>query len=254
VAGVNGGYFVVSGPNAGASTGAYQLDGHVISSGLGRSAIIFCRETNFVERTEIDVVDLDRNPAPAQPSGCQPEDIVGAGPRLVRGGRVEVTEEAFRNAATRHPRTAFAVTRRATLLLVTVDGRQASSIGLRLDELAAELVKLGAVEALNLDGGGSTTMIVRGAIRNSPSDGRERPVGDGILVFSVPSRKALLALMNRLVPTDVLGEMHALLSRGDLTAVARRIDAEDGLRLTRPAARLLREGLAGLRARSPKGF
>jgi len=51
-----------------------------------------------------------------------------------------------------------------------------------LEELAGELVRLGAVEAMNLDGGGSTTMVVAGRVRNSPSDGRERPVSDALLV------------------------------------------------------------------------
>jgi exopolysaccharide biosynthesis protein len=111
---------------------------------------------------------------------------VGGGPRLVLRSAVAIGAEGFRHTPVRHPRTAFAVTDRGTYLLVTLDGRQTASVGMRLDELATELIALGAVEAMNLDGGGSTTMVVRDAVRNSPSDGRERPVSDAILVFSDP--------------------------------------------------------------------
>jgi exopolysaccharide biosynthesis protein len=66
-----------------------------------------------------------------------------------------------------------------------------------LRELAEELISLGAFEALNLDGGGSTTIVVRGAVRNSPSDGSERPVSDAILVFSPQGPDAVKRARNR---------------------------------------------------------
>jgi exopolysaccharide biosynthesis protein len=71
------------------------------------------------------------------------------------------------------------------VLLVTVDGRQPElSVGMTIAELAALLIELGAVEAANMDGGGSTTMAVRGKVVNSPSDlTGERAVGDALLVF-----------------------------------------------------------------------
>ena len=69
------------------------------------------------------------------------------------------------------------------LLLVAVDGRQPGySVGMTLEELAHFFLKLGAVDAMNLDGGGSTTMVIGGEVVNSPSDGRERPVGSALLV------------------------------------------------------------------------
>jgi hypothetical protein len=75
-----------------------------------------------------------------------------------------------------------------------VDGRQKASAGMSLSELAEELQRMGAVEALNLDGGGSSTLVVRGEVKNRPSDGKERPVGDAILVFSVSTREELASM------------------------------------------------------------
>jgi len=66
-----------------------------------------------------------------------------------------------------------------------VDGRQPErSVGMTIAELAALLAELGAVEAINMDGGGSTTMVVRDKVVNSPSDpAGERAVGDALLVL-----------------------------------------------------------------------
>ena len=68
--------------------------------------------------------------------------------------------------------------------MVTVDGRSAESVGMNLNELAAFLLELGAIDAMNLDGGGSTTMFLDGKVVNKPSDKEgERRVSDAILVF-----------------------------------------------------------------------
>ena len=69
------------------------------------------------------------------------------------------------------------------LLLVTVDGRVSWSRGASLDEMAAIMKRYGATQALNLDGGGSTTMAIGGSVVNAPSDGRERPIADGLLIY-----------------------------------------------------------------------
>ncbi|HYZ85917.1 MAG TPA: phosphodiester glycosidase family protein, partial [Bryobacteraceae bacterium] len=129
-------------------------------------------------------IQLDLQLKPSRPDTCKATDIVGGGPLLVRNGKAMPSQENLAHEAKRHPRTAAGYTRRGTILFVTVDGRQSSSAGMRIDELAQELVSLGAVEAVNLDGGGSTTMLVNGRIRNSPSDGVERPVSDGLLVLT----------------------------------------------------------------------
>lgn len=116
------------------------------------------------------------------------EDIVGAGPRLVTDGRVDITTErekmlpAFRTDL--HPRTAIASLVDGRALLLVADGRQPPErVGLALDDLASLLIELGARDAINLDGGGSTTMVLNGEMVNVPSDSTgERPVSDAIIV------------------------------------------------------------------------
>jgi len=89
-----------------------------------------------------------------------------------------------RNAETRHPRSAIGFSRdSSTLFLVVVDGRAQKSVGMTLVELAALMRRIGAWQAMNFDGGGSSTMIVGGAVVNVPSDTTgERAVGDALLV------------------------------------------------------------------------
>jgi len=117
------------------------------------------------------------------------DTIVGGGPQLIKDARVSITHEQEKIApafvSDRHPRTAIAKLASGKLLLLTVDGRQPSvSVGMSLTTLAELLLELGAVEAINLDGGGSTTMTVRNQLVNRPSDQTgERPVSDAILVF-----------------------------------------------------------------------
>jgi exopolysaccharide biosynthesis protein len=80
--------------------------------------------------------------------------------------------------------------------MVTVDGRQpGTSVGMNLQELAEMLLELGAVDAMNLDGGGSTTMFVGGKVINQPSDKEgERKVSDAILVFPRQSQTPTLTI------------------------------------------------------------
>jgi hypothetical protein len=112
---------------------------------------------------------------------------VGGGPQLVRDGKpIFNAGEAF-EAAQLNPRSSRAAVgqlRDGRIVLVAVDGRQPGySVGLTTFELAQALVRLGAVTAMALDGGGSVTMAVDGELLNRPSDGVERPVANA-LVFS----------------------------------------------------------------------
>jgi exopolysaccharide biosynthesis protein len=115
--------------------------------------------------------------------------VIGGGPQLIKDGRIEITNAAekilpsFVNDG--HPRTAIARLKSGQILLVTVDGRQpGESIGMSLTMLADLLLEFGATEAINLDGGGSTTMVIRNKLVNKPSDATgERPVSDAILVY-----------------------------------------------------------------------
>lgn len=279
-AAINGGFFAMTGPYAGAVARVYALDKEIFAAGRDRAALVFCEERNFVEDLRVAVVHYRgeavagrvRHPvtqvnqaraasgltlfrpslgertltAPggwevavangrvtaagehdlAIPPGgfvlagagdaaawlrrharpgaklraaesldgapCRYTDVLGAGPELVRDGQNVAPEHP------RHPRTAMGVRRDGKLLFVTLDGRQKHSVGMTLRELADEMIALGAHTAINLDGGGSTTMWVRGRIRNSPSDGAERPVSDAVLIYSVAGAEQLRSLEDRI--------------------------------------------------------
>ncbi|MCX8053982.1 MAG: phosphodiester glycosidase family protein [Armatimonadetes bacterium] len=114
---------------------------------------------------------------------------VGGGPWLLRDGNpwIDTVAEGFSVNAfekAKHPRTAVGLTADNKLLLVTVDGRQTISAGVTLPELAMIMKRLGAMTAINLDGGGSTTLSVKGIVVNAPSEGVEREVASAILVFA----------------------------------------------------------------------
>src|SRR5262245_54676917 len=131
---------------------------------------------------------LAASPRPA--NGPVPSLLVGGWPRIVRGG-VNVAADApvvegtiSRNAEARHPRSSIGFSRDSTtLFLVTGDGRQEKSVGMTLVELASMMLRLGAWNAMNFDGGGSTTMVVNGAQVNVSSDpAGEREVGSTFVV------------------------------------------------------------------------
>ncbi|MFC1544301.1 phosphodiester glycosidase family protein, partial [Gemmatimonadota bacterium] len=116
-------------------------------------------------------------------------DAMAAGPALVQDGQIRVTvdEEAFFGSSIPdvHPRTAAGYTREGDLVLLIVDGRQPNSRGVDLIELATIMRDLGCVEALNLDGGGSSTLIINGRLINRPA-GRtfQREVMSAVAVFA----------------------------------------------------------------------
>ena len=120
------------------------------------------------------------------------EDIVSGVPQLIKDGKIDITWQAEKSSKsfveTHHPRTAVAKLKDGKLLMVAVDGRSEASGGMSLYGLADFLLEQGATDALNLDGGGSTTMFLDGKVVNHPSDKEgERKIGDAILVF--PRRK-----------------------------------------------------------------
>ncbi len=95
-----------------------------------------------------------------------------------------------------HPRTAAGFNADSTVLyLMTVDGRQPSSRGMSYREIADFMKSLGASHVINLDGGGSTTMVVRGDIENSPSDvAGERSVANALMAISTAPAGTLDAI------------------------------------------------------------
>jgi len=116
------------------------------------------------------------------------EDIVSGVPQLIKNGKIEITWQEEKQSKdfveTKHPRTAVAKLKDGKFLMVTVDGRSESSGGIGLEDLAKLFLEFGATDAMNLDGGGSSTMFLDGKVVNHPSDKEgERRVSDAILVF-----------------------------------------------------------------------
>lgn len=113
---------------------------------------------------------------------------VGGSEALLKDGRLQPVDDT-----TLAPRTGVGLSADGKhLWLMTVDGRQADSRGMTEAELGRRLKALGADDAINLDGGGSSTLLARGegeaapSVRNAPSDGGERLVPNGIGIKTVP--------------------------------------------------------------------
>lgn len=97
--------------------------------------------------------------------------ILSGGPYLVKDGEVfvDMTAEKLASIGGRNPRTAIGYTKDNHLIMITADGREGASVGLTLNELANLMKQLGCINAMNLDGGGSTVMYVNGRVVNRPA-------------------------------------------------------------------------------------
>jgi hypothetical protein len=203
LAAVNAGFFVVA---TGAPAGLLKVDKRLVAGAkLPRGAVGIQRGSLF-HRLRL-VFDQVAASLPAAPAGspryaprlgtpasawARAADIVGGAGLLVHAGRELTSDdwapEQMRDGFTteRHPRTMIGVDTVGDIWLVAVDGRNAQlSLGMTFAELQGLARQLSLSEALNLDGGGSTTMVVQGRIVNRPSDPTgPRPVSDAVLVFA----------------------------------------------------------------------
>ncbi|MEN6546117.1 MAG: phosphodiester glycosidase family protein [Armatimonadia bacterium] len=147
-------------------------DGGYVISGNGRRAETLA---NICQGTS---VKLHLQTAPQWPNL---RHAIGGGPVLVVDGQVCVNGQAerFRSDVTAscRPRSAVGLSATGEVILLAVQNP-----GMTLKELAATMVKLGARSAMNLDGGGSTAIVVGGQLLNDPSDGCERAVSNAVLV------------------------------------------------------------------------
>lgn len=113
-------------------------------------------------------------------------DVVGGHPELLRGGRDVLGEQPVGQgfSETQHPRTAIGWDADGRLFFVVVDGRREGySAGMSLPEMVGLFQRLGATDAINLDGGGSSALVVHGNVVNRPSDsGGERAVGNALIL------------------------------------------------------------------------
>ena len=147
---------------------------------------------------------------------------VGGGPLLLHAGAWYDDPDGPGHGQylnSRIPASGAAIAPDGTLFLIEVDGRQPSvSIGVTRPQLAALMRGFGATEGMSFDGGGSSTLVARdlgdagASLQNSPSDGRERPVSDGVFVYSdapvgppallVARPRSIRAMPGAVVPLD----------------------------------------------------
>lgn len=167
---VNGSYFDM---RRGNSVCFLKIGPTVIDSTRQRMAVNGALRCALADSVPVEIRRWDKDDEVAYTDSVS--QILASGPVLLLGGVYEpldcVTEEfGWR----RHPRTAIGIDSDGSLLLVTADGRhEGKAAGLTLPQLAWVMKQLGAVDALNLDGGGSTTMwTVADGVVNHPSDNR----------------------------------------------------------------------------------
>lgn len=128
-------------------------------------------------------------------------ELIGGYPKIVRNG-IDYVDQGYQEEGgpshtyERHPRTGAGFSADSTkAYFITVDGR-GYSIGMTLHELAQFMIYIGVHYGLNLDGGGSTTMVVRGEVMNVPSDGSQRPVANALLAISTAPVTDSLSYIN----------------------------------------------------------
>jgi hypothetical protein len=130
-----------------------------------------------------DLVQISTATMPSL-AGCA--TALGGGPRLVMDGK---PVNGWQSPTVRHPRTAVGWND-THLYLALVDGRQPGlSVGMSFQELAAYFIQLGCTHAINLDGGGSASMWAFGQVVNSPSEGQERPIANGLVLVKKPKKE-----------------------------------------------------------------
>lgn len=121
----------------------------------------------------------------SSPSLAGARTALGGGPSLVQNGKAR--DWGFFQM--RHPRAVIGWSK-DFFYLVVVDGRQRESVGMTYTEVGNYLVKIGCEEAINLDGGGSTTLWAFGQVMNSPSLGRERPSANALVILQTKKPEA----------------------------------------------------------------
>lgn len=201
-AAVNGGFWKSDGQPAGILKIAFEWLGMPIKprgaigwSEGGRKAIFDQVLTNkSIDSGEIEVLPASFPPRTSVEEWQETEHIVGGAPLLIsRGKKIEdyTSEQTVKSFLFhRHPRTAVGIRENGDWVFVVVDGRFLGVFGgMTIDELAELMLQLGCIEALNLDGGSSSTMVIGNKVVNTPCGCLEEggkqvtPVSDAILIF-----------------------------------------------------------------------
>lgn len=137
------------------------------------------------------------------------DNLVTGNPKILGGGAVLDTEGERADAVEWHPRTSIGYSQdKKKLIMLVCDGRTSVSRGVRTRELADLMRYAGAYEALNLDGGGSSTLYTSMlGVRNYPStNGVQRQVGDGVFVVSTAPRSVYIGGIGFATPPHVLAK------------------------------------------------
>lgn len=148
--------------------------------------IVGSKESKLERLNRWDCLQFSWN---SDPDWSGVKEAISGGPYLIKEGEIYIDEEEenirFKDEDKYAPRTAIGVSKENKLYLITVDGRQPDySVGLSLVELAEFLSDFGLYNAINLDGGGSTTMVIDGKVVNKPSDKEgEREISNGLLIY-----------------------------------------------------------------------
>ncbi|MDX1641061.1 MAG: phosphodiester glycosidase family protein [Balneolaceae bacterium] len=170
LAAINGSYFR---EDTGSPLAFLKIDGEVVVPGQPDRNLYL--ENGGIGWSENEPLKILKKPQEGWKSS-KFQTILSSGPLLIFDSKIQVfNNDSFHQ--NRHPRTAIAITNDRRVYLVTIDGRSFQSYGMTIPELSNFLVDLGAEHALNLDGGGSTTMWIRNktenGIVNYPSDNLE---------------------------------------------------------------------------------
>jgi hypothetical protein len=140
------------------------------------------------------------------------DHAIGGGPNLCRNGKVciDAKEQKFKPDVVngRSPRSAVGFNQFGDIMLVIVDGRSCKSKGATLNEMAEIMLNLGCSDAMNLDGGGSSSLSLFGKTFNSPSDKTERRVANGLFAHSnvIPQSKLPIKIIGNKNTTVGLSE------------------------------------------------
>ena len=182
IAGSTGAILAINGDYYGTQEKGYVVRDGVIyrdTAKSGQEDLVIYSDGSFGFITEGEVTAQELVEAGA-------EQVLSFGPALVTDGQISVSEgEEVGKAMASNPRTAIAQTADGKYLFVVADGRTDESAGLSLSQLADVLQSLDAVNAYNLDGGGSSTMVFNGNVINNPTTGgriKERSVSDIVYI------------------------------------------------------------------------
>jgi hypothetical protein len=175
-------------------------EGNVVLSGTGTGAEVLRNVWHRSKNGGIDrTFDIRLRTTP------DALESIGGTPVLVRDGKPVYDNASTAFVQAQHPRTIVGWTRDGQTLLVTVDGRQAGhSAGMTIPEAARMMLKLGAMDAINLDGGGSTTFVVRGKVLNKPSDRVVSIAGAKQVVNHAGGKRTLLPNVERPVASALV--------------------------------------------------